>query len=135
TTLIQSVPVSYFDDEYTLTPKDLPNSSPLLIYSASVVPNSYIPDNKGVRKVLCWQGIQKETSSTESPLLQSTSQAISTEPNTKTPIHLVPHVNENTTFTDDNDSTELVYTDTPVPQNEKLDNNRKRLRPLLSAKK
>ncbi|CAG8766109.1 9290_t:CDS:2, partial [Racocetra fulgida] len=31
----------------------------------------------------------KETSSTESPPLQSTSQAISTEPNTETPIHLV----------------------------------------------
>ncbi|CAG8612077.1 19610_t:CDS:1, partial [Racocetra fulgida] len=35
--------------------------------------------------------IQKETSSTESLSLQSTSQAISTEPNTETPIHLVPH--------------------------------------------
>ncbi|CAG8635520.1 16524_t:CDS:1 [Dentiscutata heterogama] len=77
--------------------------------------------------------IQKETSSTESPSLQSTSQAISTEPNTETSIHLVLHVNENTTFTNDNYSTKLAHTNTPVPKNEKLNNNRKRLRPLLLA--
>ncbi|CAG8494098.1 3494_t:CDS:2, partial [Cetraspora pellucida] len=49
-TLIQSVPISYSDNEYTLTPENLPNSSPLLFYSAPVVTNSYIPDNKGGRE-------------------------------------------------------------------------------------
>ncbi|CAG8854955.1 34298_t:CDS:2, partial [Gigaspora margarita] len=49
-TIIQSVPVFYSDDEYTLTQEDLPNSSPLLLYSASVVPNSYIPNNNGGRE-------------------------------------------------------------------------------------
>ncbi|CAG8665222.1 3723_t:CDS:2, partial [Dentiscutata heterogama] len=190
TMLIQSVPVSYSDDKYTLTPEDLLNSSPLLIYSAFVIPNSYIPDNKGGQKSFMkvslqedfdteldnikekyatlshlpqkrqrinmqnsslnkpssdkttslgfaevTSQIQKETSSTKSPPLQSTSQAISTEPNTETPIHLVPHVNENTTFTDDNDSTKLAHTNTPVPQNKKFNYNRKCLRLLLPAKK
>ncbi|CAG8681759.1 15894_t:CDS:2 [Dentiscutata heterogama] len=49
-TIIQSVPVSYSDDEYTLTQEDLPNSSPLLLYSAPLVPNSYISDNNGGRE-------------------------------------------------------------------------------------
>ncbi|CAG8526147.1 6691_t:CDS:2 [Scutellospora calospora] len=49
-TIIQSVPVSYSNDEYTLTSEDLLNSSPLLLYSASVVLNSYIPDNNGGRE-------------------------------------------------------------------------------------
>ncbi|CAG8832691.1 25833_t:CDS:2, partial [Racocetra persica] len=46
-TIVQSVPVSYSDDEYTLTPEDLPKSSSLLLFSASVIPNSYISDNNG----------------------------------------------------------------------------------------
>ncbi|CAG8633219.1 4901_t:CDS:2, partial [Racocetra persica] len=49
-TVIQSVPVSYSNNEYTLTPDDLLNSSPLLLYFAFVVPNSYIPDNNGNRE-------------------------------------------------------------------------------------
>ncbi|CAG8503623.1 17202_t:CDS:2 [Dentiscutata heterogama] len=49
-TIIQSVPVSYSDDKYTLTQEDLPNSSPLLLYSAPIVPNLYIPDNNGGRE-------------------------------------------------------------------------------------
>ncbi|CAG8567921.1 12804_t:CDS:2, partial [Dentiscutata heterogama] len=49
-TIIQSVPVSYSDNEYTLTQEDLPNSSLLLLYSAPVVPNSYIPDNNKGRE-------------------------------------------------------------------------------------
>ncbi|CAG8821619.1 17889_t:CDS:2, partial [Racocetra persica] len=44
---VQSVSVSYFNDEYTLTPDDLSNLFPLLLYSASVVPNSYISNNNG----------------------------------------------------------------------------------------
>ncbi|KAF0431394.1 hypothetical protein F8M41_005406 [Gigaspora margarita] len=32
--------------DYVLTPEDLPSSSPLLIYSATVVVDSYIPDNQ-----------------------------------------------------------------------------------------
>ncbi|CAG8450263.1 2944_t:CDS:2 [Cetraspora pellucida] len=45
-TLIQSGSISYSDDEYTLTSENLPNSSSLLFYSASVIMNSYIPNNK-----------------------------------------------------------------------------------------
>ncbi|KAF0376088.1 hypothetical protein F8M41_012724 [Gigaspora margarita] len=44
-TIIQSIPVSYSDDEYTLTPENLTNSSSLLLYLAYVVPNFYISDN------------------------------------------------------------------------------------------
>ncbi|CAG8622874.1 14680_t:CDS:2, partial [Racocetra persica] len=93
---------------------------------------SYLPQKR--------QRINMQNSSLNKPSSDKTTslgfaEAISTEPNTETPIHLVPHVNENTMFTDDNDSTKLAYTNTPVPQNEKLDNNRKRLRPLLLAKK
>ncbi|CAG8617006.1 7782_t:CDS:2 [Dentiscutata erythropus] len=36
--------------DYVLTPEDLPSSSPLLIYTATVVPDSYIPDNQGGRE-------------------------------------------------------------------------------------
>ncbi|CAG8438862.1 9898_t:CDS:2 [Dentiscutata heterogama] len=32
--------------DYVLTPEDLPSSSPLLIYTATVIPDSYIPDNQ-----------------------------------------------------------------------------------------
>ncbi|CAG8679835.1 23412_t:CDS:2 [Dentiscutata erythropus] len=46
-TLVQTVLLSYSEGDYVLTPEDLPNSSPLLIYSAPIVPNSYIPDNRG----------------------------------------------------------------------------------------
>ncbi|CAG8570268.1 5602_t:CDS:2, partial [Dentiscutata heterogama] len=33
--------------DYVLTSEDLSSSSPLLIYTATMVPNSYIPDNQG----------------------------------------------------------------------------------------
>ncbi|KAF0560359.1 hypothetical protein F8M41_002358 [Gigaspora margarita] len=45
--LVQTVPVSSFDNEYILTPPDLPCSSPLLLFSAPVVQGSYHPDNSG----------------------------------------------------------------------------------------
>ncbi|RIB30939.1 hypothetical protein C2G38_2151319 [Gigaspora rosea] len=35
---------------YIFTPENLPSSSPLLIYSAAVVADSYIPDNQGGRE-------------------------------------------------------------------------------------
>ncbi|CAG8724422.1 4399_t:CDS:2 [Dentiscutata heterogama] len=44
-TIIQSVLISYSDNEYTLTQENLLNLSLLLLYLAPVVPNSYIPDN------------------------------------------------------------------------------------------
>ncbi|CAG8533736.1 3722_t:CDS:2, partial [Dentiscutata heterogama] len=49
-TLVQMVPISSSQDDYVLTPEDLPSSSPLLIYTATVVPISYIPDNQGGRE-------------------------------------------------------------------------------------
>ncbi|CAG8802750.1 25239_t:CDS:1, partial [Gigaspora margarita] len=45
-TLVQRVSVSSSEGDYVLTPKDLPNSSLLMIYSATVVVDSYIPDNQ-----------------------------------------------------------------------------------------
>ncbi|KAF0504550.1 hypothetical protein F8M41_019496 [Gigaspora margarita] len=45
--LVQTVPISCSKGDHILVPEDLPDSSSLLIYTASVVPNSYIPDNRG----------------------------------------------------------------------------------------
>ncbi|CAG8801824.1 2464_t:CDS:1, partial [Dentiscutata erythropus] len=41
-----SIPVSCLKADHVLTPKALSNSAPLLIYSAPVIPDSYIPNNK-----------------------------------------------------------------------------------------
>ncbi|RIB00743.1 hypothetical protein C2G38_2300642 [Gigaspora rosea] len=49
-TLVQTVPISSSEGDYVLTPEDLLSSSPLLIYSAAVIADSYIPDNQGGRK-------------------------------------------------------------------------------------
>ncbi|RIB25434.1 hypothetical protein C2G38_2031075 [Gigaspora rosea] len=49
-TLVQTVLISSSEGDYVLTPEDLPSSSPLLIYSAAVVADSYIPDNQGGRE-------------------------------------------------------------------------------------
>ncbi|KAF0437172.1 hypothetical protein F8M41_004474 [Gigaspora margarita] len=49
-TLVQTVPISSSEEDYVLTPEDLLSSSPLLIYSAAVVADSYIPDNQGGRE-------------------------------------------------------------------------------------
>ncbi|KAF0457492.1 hypothetical protein F8M41_001169 [Gigaspora margarita] len=43
--LVQTVPVSSSDNEYILTPPDLPHSSPLLLFSAPVMQGSYYPDS------------------------------------------------------------------------------------------
>ncbi|KAF0514435.1 hypothetical protein F8M41_017594 [Gigaspora margarita] len=45
--IFQTVPISCSEGDHILAPEDLPDSSPLLIYTASVVPNSYNPDNRG----------------------------------------------------------------------------------------
>ncbi|RIB19889.1 hypothetical protein C2G38_2180715 [Gigaspora rosea] len=45
--LVQIVSISCSEGDRILTPGDLPESSLLLIYTASVVPNFYIPDNRG----------------------------------------------------------------------------------------
>ncbi|RIB27450.1 hypothetical protein C2G38_2029369 [Gigaspora rosea] len=49
-TLVQSVSISFSEGDYVLTPEDLLSLSPLLIYSAAVVTDSYIPDNQGGRE-------------------------------------------------------------------------------------
>ncbi|CAG8790728.1 28275_t:CDS:2, partial [Dentiscutata erythropus] len=73
-TLVQTVLLSYSEGDYVFTPEDLPNSSPLLIYSAPVVPNSYIPDNRGGRESFT------ETPSSDHSPQSSTSQSISQKP-------------------------------------------------------
>ncbi|RIB09298.1 hypothetical protein C2G38_2268224 [Gigaspora rosea] len=42
--------ISSSEGDYVLTPEDLLSSSPLLIYSATIVVDSYIPDNQSGRK-------------------------------------------------------------------------------------
>ncbi|KAF0444384.1 hypothetical protein F8M41_003489 [Gigaspora margarita] len=49
-TLVQMVPIFSSEGDYVLTPEDLPSSSSLLIYSATIVANSYIPDNQDGRE-------------------------------------------------------------------------------------
>ncbi|CAG8692182.1 27953_t:CDS:2, partial [Gigaspora margarita] len=44
---IQTVPISFSKSNYILTPKDLLNSSTLIIYSATIIADSYIPNNQG----------------------------------------------------------------------------------------
>ncbi|RIB20642.1 hypothetical protein C2G38_2178835 [Gigaspora rosea] len=44
------VSISSFERDYVLTSEDLPSSSPLLIYSAAVIADSYIPDNQGSKE-------------------------------------------------------------------------------------
>ncbi|KAF0385401.1 hypothetical protein F8M41_011471 [Gigaspora margarita] len=48
--LIQTIPISFSDNEYVLTSDNLPYSSPLLLFSAPVVQGSYCPDNEGGRE-------------------------------------------------------------------------------------
>ncbi|CAG8720065.1 10409_t:CDS:2, partial [Dentiscutata erythropus] len=48
--LVQTVSISFFDNEYILTPPDLPRSSPLLLFSAPVVQGSYHPATDGGRE-------------------------------------------------------------------------------------
>ncbi|CAG8669683.1 2899_t:CDS:2 [Gigaspora margarita] len=214
-TIIQSVPISYSDDEYTLTQENLPNSSPLLLYSASIVLNSYIPNNNGGResfmlarclyngvtnnkqidsKVIIsyvnennrynslknnlkrtvlsvveqlklgskrlphvlasdieWtyltndpqpsnassivSQIQKEASPAGSSHVVSTPQVIN-EPSTQTADEtLNPTTSCTNTSVNNNAPTEPIHSDAPILQGEKLEANRKRLRPLLPAKK
>ncbi|CAG8479930.1 9915_t:CDS:2, partial [Dentiscutata heterogama] len=45
-TLVQMVLISSSEGDYVLTPEDLPSPSPLLIYTATMVPDLYIPDNQ-----------------------------------------------------------------------------------------
>ncbi|CAG8610698.1 18932_t:CDS:2 [Gigaspora margarita] len=49
-TLVQTVLISSSKGDYVLTLEDLPSSSLLIIYSATVVADSYIPDNQGGRE-------------------------------------------------------------------------------------
>ncbi|RIB06973.1 hypothetical protein C2G38_2215704 [Gigaspora rosea] len=49
-TLVQTVLIFSSEEDYILTPENLLSSSPLLIYSAAVVADSYIPDNQGGRE-------------------------------------------------------------------------------------
>ncbi|CAG8484395.1 10699_t:CDS:2 [Gigaspora margarita] len=46
-TLVQMVPILSPDAEYVPTPSDLPNSSPLLLYTATIVPDSYLLNTNG----------------------------------------------------------------------------------------
>ncbi|CAG8456432.1 44421_t:CDS:2 [Gigaspora margarita] len=48
--VFQKVPISCSESDYILAPEDLFDSSLLLIYTASIVPNSYIPNNRGGRE-------------------------------------------------------------------------------------
>ncbi|RIB00184.1 hypothetical protein C2G38_2235252 [Gigaspora rosea] len=56
-TLVQSVSISSSEEDYVLTPEDLSSLSPLLIYSAGIVADSYIPDNQGGREsfMMCYE--------------------------------------------------------------------------------
>ncbi|RIB15611.1 hypothetical protein C2G38_2192012 [Gigaspora rosea] len=49
-TLVQTIPIFFSEGDYILTPEDLPSSSPLLIYSAAVIADSYIPNNQAGRE-------------------------------------------------------------------------------------
>ncbi|CAG8746689.1 14148_t:CDS:2, partial [Dentiscutata erythropus] len=48
--LVQTVPISFSDNEYILTPPDLSHSSSLLLFSAPVVQGSYHPATNGGRE-------------------------------------------------------------------------------------
>ncbi|CAG8847446.1 8582_t:CDS:2, partial [Gigaspora margarita] len=48
--LVQTVSISCSEGDHILAPENLPDSSPLLIYTASVVSNSYNLDNRGGRE-------------------------------------------------------------------------------------
>ncbi|RIB14042.1 hypothetical protein C2G38_2040505 [Gigaspora rosea] len=48
--LVQAVPILSPDADYVPTPADLPNSSPLLLCSATVIPDSYLPASNGGRE-------------------------------------------------------------------------------------
>ncbi|CAG8746129.1 5093_t:CDS:2, partial [Dentiscutata heterogama] len=119
-----SVSTFYSDDEYTLTQENLPNLSPLLLYSAPVVPNLYIPDNNG--EVI--SRIQKKASSARPSHTESTQQVIN-EPNlqntneTLTPI--ASFANKTNTSINNNIPIEPTHSDTPILQGEKSDTNKK----------
>ncbi|KAF0380251.1 hypothetical protein F8M41_012179 [Gigaspora margarita] len=49
-TLVQIVLISFSKRDYILTSEDLLSSFSLLIYSATIVADSYIPDNQGRQK-------------------------------------------------------------------------------------
>ncbi|CAG8612817.1 13979_t:CDS:2 [Dentiscutata erythropus] len=51
-TLIQTVPISTSTDDVEITPDDLPYTSPLLLFSAPVVPNSHFSNNEFGRESL-----------------------------------------------------------------------------------
>ncbi|CAG8561603.1 1946_t:CDS:2, partial [Cetraspora pellucida] len=142
--MIQSVTVSYSNDEYNLTSEDLSNSSLLLLYLASVVLNSYIPDNNESREsfmlarrlyneitnnklvdsrvIILYinENNHYKTSSTEPSHVESTLQIIDDEPSSQntneTFAPITSYANEKNASINNNNSTKSVHSDISILQ-------------------
>ncbi|CAG8843029.1 17849_t:CDS:2, partial [Gigaspora margarita] len=107
--------------DYVLTPKDLPSSSPLLIYSAIVVADSYISNNqgstttnvKGISEVEFDEhlDVQKGTSSVK---MADTGQSSSTTNFTSTLQNTSQHISSRATRVEDEEDAAFISNDEPT---------------------